>query len=459
VFAELGTAAGLSSTLAYVVLEDRFGRTYVGTERGIDIFDEDGRRVRHFDEEDGLPHRFTVAGVVDDEGTLWFGTTNGLSRFRPAAVLQPMPAPRVVIDRLHVAGVELILPAGGTTAVSSLRLGPNERSVQVQFVGLPRSVAATLQFQYRLSSDDPWSEPSSDRSIVVAGLASGRHRVEIRGLDAAGTSSPETAVVSLHVLAPVYQRPWFVPLAAAAVVLGASLAYRARVRHLTALERQRTHIAMDLHDQLGSELGSIGLLADLAAEAAKDERSKDLLGQIAETAADMGTSLSDIVWSLRRGDMTIEDLSRHLAGHGRRLFPENGPATFESPPSERPRVRLSPAAGRAVLLVGLEALHNAARHAGARHVTLALRPAGRRWQLVVSDDGRGIPLRAASGRTDGFGFETMRRRADAIGAVLEVQSSAGEGTIVSLTFDPGATDRRLAGRMHLRTIWKRGRST
>src|SRR5262249_43466162 len=151
---------------------------------------------------------------------------------------------------------------------------------------------------------------------------------------------------------------------------------------LAQFERQRTRIAMDLHDEMGSRLGSIGLLADLAAEhAVVGTPQQTQLEHIAETAAEMGSSLREIVWSLRRGAMTLEGLGVHLAVHGRRLFPGSSTAFDTRFPDRWPAGDMSLAVGRAVLLIGLEALHNCARHAHARSVVLELRPHGRTWLL------------------------------------------------------------------------------
>jgi signal transduction histidine kinase len=253
-------------------------------------------------------------------------------------------------------------------------------------------------------------------------------------------------------LTPFYRSAWFLMLMVADAAAFVLAAYRTRIARTLALERQRTRIAMDLHDEMGSRLGSIGLLADLAADETVDEqRRMRLLNEIAETAAGLGLSLTDIVWSLRRGQMTMESLARHLAGHGRRLFPGNHPAFEPRFPDTWPVIELSLSAGRNALLVGLEALHNAAQHARPGRVVLELRPEGRHWRLMVSDDGQGFDHGVVPGG-GGFGLETMRRRAAEIGATLDVHSSAGHGTSVALLFNPKAEDRRLPT-TKIRKIW------
>ena len=455
-FLKLTTENGLSSDLVGAVMEDRFDRIYIGTDRGVDIFEEASGRIHHFGIAEGLPHLYVSAAYADPHGDLWFGTLNGLARFTPPPRFRDVPPPRVLVDMVRVSGVAQPLSIAGEERIDGLVLARDQRDIAIDFVGLPRNVAGTLKFQYRLSDTEPWSPPSPNHSVVLAGLSTGNYRVEIRALDLAGAPSPQTAIVSLRVLAPFYQRSWFVMSAVLAAVALTTAAYRLRIARLVALERQRTRLAMDLHDEMGSRLGSIGLLADVAGDDSLGGlRRKILLDQIAETAAEMGSSLTDIVWSLRPGEITVESLGRHLAEHGRRLFPGSGTAFETRFPETWPIVEMSLAARRNVFLIGLEALHNAARHSGAKHVMLELRRQGRRWCLRVSDDGRGITEGARRDPGRGFGFETVKRRAAEIGAVLDIQSPAGDGTTVTLLFVPHAEDHRLRGHMYIREIWKR----
>jgi signal transduction histidine kinase len=108
-----------------------------------------------------------------------------------------------------------------------------------------------------------------------------------------------------------------------------------------------------------------------------------------------------------------------------------------------PSIPLSPSVRRNVSRIGLEALHNAAKHSGARTVTLGLVRTGRRLVLTVTDDGRGFGDVVGGGEHDGahgLGLAGMRRRAEAVGASLSVVSHAGEGTQVRLVFDPQADE-------------------
>jgi signal transduction histidine kinase len=203
-----------------------------------------------------------------------------------------------------------------------------------------------------------------------------------------------------------------------------------------ALQHVRTQIARDLHDELGSGLGSIGILAGLSAEGslAPDEGPR-LARRIAETAGEMGDALSDIVWALRSDTASLEAMASHLAERAARLFPLPPPELSTQFPSEWPRVELSLIVRRSLLLIALEALHNAARHARAARVTLGLAAEGAQLRLWVEDDGRGLPPDGPPPSEGGMGLANMRRRAQEARADIAFSRPPGGGTRVEVRLD------------------------
>jgi signal transduction histidine kinase len=264
------------------------------------------------------------------------------------------------------------------------------------------------------------------------------HFVDVAAsLDGASWSSG-TARLALRVSPPWYLQAWFLALSATVVAGAVYGVHRVRVASLMRLERQRARIAMDLHDEMGSGLGSIGILAGLAAGNRLDEdRRRDVSDQIARTAGELGAALDEIVWSLRRESGSLESLAAELSARGRRLFPDGREAFSTIFPQRWPDVRLEPAVRRNLQRIAVEAMHNAARHARARSVTLAIEPAGRRWRLRVEDDGEGLSA-GVEGTGNGLGLRGIRERAGQIGAAVEWRTPPGGGTELTVEFDPHA---------------------
>jgi signal transduction histidine kinase len=245
------------------------------------------------------------------------------------------------------------------------------------------------------------------------------------------TASP----VAFRIDRPWFLQAWFFGVISLAMLAIAYAFHRARLAKLLALERQRGRIAMDLHDAIGSGLGSIGLLAAVGSRPGTAEgRRRELSDQIASMAGDLGTSLSDIVWSLRPGSERLEAVARYLNERANALFVDDTPRRGADFPPSWPDERLSLPLRRSLILIALEALHNAARHAAASEVRLGMARDGAAWSLWVEDDGLGVEHGVAPG--SGMGLDNMRRRAAEIGARVEWTAVAPRGTRVTLTFDP-----------------------
>jgi signal transduction histidine kinase len=378
--------------------------------------------------------------LEDPDSTLWLTTGLGLARVPPAARRAPLPPVRVVMVEAALDGV----PVRGA-APPALRHRHNR--LDLRFAALSYRDPARIRYQVRLAPRQDWSDHAGPPAFRWIDLPAGRYRAEVRGSLDGQTWSPAPASFSVTVRAPWYLQPWAFALLAMALVVAGYGAHRARVTMLLRLERLRTQIALDLHDEMGSGLGTIGILSGvLAGERVDPSERARLTGKIGEIAGELGASLSDMVWALRRRAGTLQEVAARLAEHGARLC-AGDTVRFEARlPEDWPEVALDFAASRAVLLIGMEALHNAARHAAASRITLAFSPAPGGWALVVEDDGRGLPLAAGSDRGGrGLGRESMRRRAEEIGGRIEWSTPPEGGTRVTLHVVARDAGRAAAG--------------
>ena len=203
-----------------------------------------------------------------------------------------------------------------------------------------------------------------------------------------------------------------------------ALPIRFRIHAHRELVKVRERIAGDLHDEVGSNLGSIQMFADLA-----EGRSgpSDELKRIQRIAAETVSAVRDIVWLLRpEGDhriATVEHLRETSSIMLETLdwkFSANEAAWLVELPEEETRH---------LFLFFREALHNIMRHAKAAKVEVRVEKSDGDFRLTIKDDGVGIdPDRLARPAT----LRALRQRTDALAAELRVESRPGEGTQLEL---------------------------
>ena len=204
-----------------------------------------------------------------------------------------------------------------------------------------------------------------------------------------------------------------------------ALPIRYRLKANRVLKKVRERIAGDLHDEVGSNLGSIQMFADLA-----EGRSgpSDELKRIQRIAAETVSAVRDIVWLLQpQGDHrigTVEHL-RETAS----IMLESLKWKFTAT-EEAWQVELSDDATRHLFLYFREALHNISRHAKATKVAIHVETALDQFSLFISDDGVGI---AAERLERTATLRALRQRAAALKADFQVVSSPGNGTRLTLT--------------------------
>ena len=241
----------------------------------------------------------------------------------------------------------------------------------------------------------------------------------------------ETRIHELHAETAMVIREWrngalilFALLGIAGAVAVVALPIRYRIHSHRQLLAVRERIAGDLHDEVGSNLGSIQMFADLA-----EGRTgpSDELKRIQRIAAETVSAVRDIVWLLRPGGNhrigTVEHLRETASIMLESLewkFTADEAAWAAELPEE---------ANRHLFLYFREALHNILRHAGAENVEIRVHHGEQHLALTIHDDGKGIPPEKLERPST---LRALRQRADALSAKLDVESTADKGTTLTL---------------------------
>ena len=425
------TAQGLSSNRINCITEDEYGRLYVGTARGLDRLDPSTGRVKPFTAADGLISGEVLVSFRDRKGDLWFGGKGGLSRLSPQPD-PPQSPPPVLITGLSIGGETHGISALGETEIASVELGPDKNQLQIDFVALGFSPGEGLRYQYKLEgASEDWSQLADQRTVNFANLAPGRYRFLVQAVNAGGVMSERPASFSFTILPPIWQRWWFVALAALALGFIVYSFYRNRLAQKLAVEQMRTRIATDLHDDIGANLSLIAMASEVAQQRSREEDQQvmEALSLISGTSRELVDSMGDIVWAVNPDRDHLVDLVKRMRRFASDVFSARHIAFhFESTLDDRD-IRLGTETRREVLLIFKEAVNNIARHSECAQVDIEFKSQGGWLALKLKDNGKGFDT---SQSFDGNGLVSMSRRAERLGGTLEVVSGNGEGTAVTL---------------------------
>lgn len=422
-FVRYTPAEGLSSIGVSCVTEDEFGRIYIGTGRGLDRLTPETGQIENFTTADGLPNSQIDIAYRDRKNNLWFGTSSGLARFVPEPERRREP-PNILIMGLRVSGVPQPVSILGETIIPSLELAADQQQVTIDFLGLGTNLGERLKYEYRFGDADWTTTP--ERTVNFANLASGEYQFEVRAQTADRIYS-QPATVAFRIAVPLWRRWWFVASVLLLTALAGYLFYKNRLARLLEMERMRTRIATDLHDDIGANLTRISLLSEVANQKSANGNG-NLLTSIADIARESVSSMNDIVWAVSPDHDSLLDLTRRMRQHAEEIFAlRDIDLEFHASASDG-ELKLSVGVRRDVLLIFKEAVNNAARHSGCARVEIDFLCEQSALNLKIADDGRGFDTE--NEHSDGQGLRSMTRRAKSLGGNLEINSRAGNGTIV-----------------------------
>ena len=160
-----------------------------------------------------------------------------------------------------------------------------------------------------------------------------------------------------------------------------------------ALEKERSRIARDLHDQLGANLTQVALLGEMA-EADKNSPAEieSHAQQISQTARETTRSLDEIVWAVNPSNDTLEGLINYACKYAQEYLALAGVRYRAGVPAQLPAITIPPEVRHNVFLAFKEAVNNVVKHAQASEAWIRLRLQPDHFTLSVEDNGRGLGM-------------------------------------------------------------------
>ena len=203
-----------------------------------------------------------------------------------------------------------------------------------------------------------------------------------------------------------------------------------------AVERERSRIAKDLHDDLGGCLTEIKLLAGgVASGPLTPSATRENARLIAQKSDRVVRVLDEIVWAVDSKNDSVASLADYLSGTAEEFLRAAGIVLRLDIQRNLPVIPLSSECRHELFVAVREALNNVARHSGATAVWLRFKLESGWLSIVVEDNGHGFNAPAPPANGNGLG--NLRERLARRGGSCRIESSTGAGTRVTLALPTG----------------------
>ena len=235
-------------------------------------------------------------------------------------------------------------------------------------------------------------------------------------------------------LPPFYETAWFIALICAFIILIIYSIYRYRISQFLKLQAIRNNIARDLHDDIGSTLGSINMYTEAAAGKLKKEQPEDaeeVLKKMGTASREMIERMSDIVWSINSRNDRFENLRHRMQAFAAGMLSQREIEFTFDVQEELNKTVFSMKLRKNIFLIFKEAIHNIAKYAQCKKASIVLSIKDNIFKMVIKDDGKGFDVQN-NPAYNGDGIKNMRTRSEEIGARLNINSNINEGTSVEL---------------------------
>ena len=466
------TRHGLVDDVICYMADDRQGHYWFSSNQGVFRADKealnqfaDGKRPRiecvAYGRSDGLPALeceggCQPAGCRSRDGRLWFATIRGLVVVNPAEASTNRLASPVHIESMVVDGeartsetwgaghTAEALPHNRQALPPALRIPPGKKTYDFRYTGLSFNAPERLRFRHKLEGvDAEWVDTGSQREASYDRLAPGNYVFRVQACNREGVWNEAGDALSFAVLPYFWQTGLF---AASFLVffggaVGAVVGYALRRRHqrrmallqrLNALERERTRIARDIHDDLGGSLTEIGYLGALAVRDSHSlDEAREQLGHIMERARDLARRLDETVWAVNPKNDSSGHLATYLCHAAREFLEPTGIRCRLDVAANLPDAPLTTEVRHNVYLVVKEALNNSVKHSGAKELSMRLTANDGLLTIEIFDDGCGFE--GDSTRESGNGLRNMAARMAEAGGQFSLRTAPGQGTTICLT--------------------------
>lgn len=428
----LQTPNGLTDNFVTALACDDNGNLIIGTQTGLDRLVRSSDSTFRLENITKSNNIFTYIIYAWSEANASFAFSNSgvVYKVEPVTHSQESFQPQLVIEDMKVNGRSV------SRSGPSLKLEYYQRNISLSVAAPTFIDEKQVKFSYRLSGNgnNQWSDTSSVADINLVNLSPGDYTLYVKAFFPSTDYSPKEETLIFEIMPPWWQTVFFRLMAASFImgmlIVAVRLYYRIKLRRQRtllekrqAVERERTRIATDMHDDLGAGLSRIKFLSETIGMKKQQQLPiEEDISKIREYSHEMIDKMGEIVWALNEKNDSLSDLLSYTRAYAVEYLSQNGIDCTIEAPDIFPGDFVSGEFRRNVFLTVKEALHNIVKHAQASAVILKIET-GHDLLIEIKDDGTGFDRN--NFRPFSNGIMNMQKRIKEINGRFEMANEQG----------------------------------
>jgi signal transduction histidine kinase len=327
-----------------------------------------------------------------------------------------------------------------------VRLTHRQNNITISFAALDFTQPYNNKYLWKLEPvESKWIYGLGKHEVNYAGLPPGHYTFKIKATGADGVWNEKETSLSFIITAPWWRSGWAI---VALVVIGIGILtgilrlyyYRKFKRQLEkqrvllekqqAVEKERTRIATDIHDDLGSGLSRIRYLGEIVK--LKSTQQQNFLPDIEKIAVfsdEMVDKMNEIVWALNEKNDSLESIISYIRSFAVEYLSNNNIDCKVMSPDQVPVRIVKGETRRNIFLSVKECLHNIVKHAGATEANIQITVTDK-LVIRIHDNGKGIDWE--NRRPFSNGIQNINKRMKEAGGAVEFKNEAGTSVVLAI---------------------------
>ncbi len=419
----LRTPQGLQGDAIENVFYFQNGLLYYTTPEGLYRFHISHRKSDRMVSYENYPQKWFNQLSLSDDSLLIYTVSDYFMINNPFFNFKNNRTPQCYIEQVSANGKLL------TNFRDTMVFQHHQNNIAISLAALVYPESEKNTWYYRCDKPDTALKEAAKGEIILNNLPPGTYELSIYSVNNEGVRSEHIKKLWLIISNPFYSTWWFYSIVFLIVATGIYLPFVYRKAQRERLVKIRNQISRDLHDELGSNVSSIHIMAGMLLNQHKQDDNQ-ALHNISKYSVQISDTINDIIWNINPKFDSVDELIKKMVRYASESLDAARINYKVQVPDSVVSVEIDNDLKYHVYLLFKEAVNNAAKYSAASLVNISVNYTDRVFSFSVKDNGIGFH----TGETEkGNGLYNMRSRAEEIKALFTVTSAPNEGTEIHLT--------------------------